>query len=371
MIEKRLFLGLLLGAIVCVVPSAFASTASVQTATIISPTEVQITFDVPLDWQLSDFSNLVINGETKSVDSIAETAPSNTVTITFSGVSEVGFGSLGSIDVAAIADAGSGNDFAGVTGQNISDERVQVNHGGSTSAWKLKPTFGMDWLKPERTMVNNGVIWNNQRYDVTNNWWTHFPKQVINTGEEQNLAMTVYSPKGLSYGVFYLGVPSVGKTNEAQVKITVNNGMASVEQKVNLITVTNSRAEKVKCNTVNNLQCDRITIRYFFNESPKFDVFAFQAVDLKRQETTTYLNEGFKVIGESLNPADELFIATPDSYHKGAVHVTNVDRWNKLWVSDDGFLYKQNDSGTFEWQNSVEIIHKFLADNPPEIRGSG
>ena len=374
MTQKRLFTGLLLGIMMCVlIPNAFATSASVQTSKIISSSEVQITFDVPIDWSISDFSNLSINSEARTIDSISETAPSSTVTISFSGGSAVGIGSSGTIDIGVIAVGGSGNDFAGVTGLSLTDDRVApINHGGSSSTWKLKPTFGMDWLKSERVMVNNGVIWNNQRYDVTNNWWTPFPKQIVNTDEEQNLSMTVYSPKGLAYGAFYLGVPSVGKSNESQIKVTVTkDNTVTLEQKVNLITITKTRVETVKCNEFNNLQCDRISIQYRFNESPKFDVFAFQAVDLKRQETTTYLNEGFKVIGNSINPPDEKFVVTSDSNHRGLVHVVSIDRWNNMWKSDDGYIYKENESGSFIWQNSIDIVHKFLKDNPPEVRGSG
>ena len=323
MIEKRLITGLLLGAIMCVfVPSAFATIDSAPSLTVTPLSNGNI----KLAWTASDFSG-VTNSVTYDVERSLTGDFAGEETVISTGQTDLIFTDTGLANgvkyyyrVVPVADD-TGRDTA-----NSAIGSAVKSQTGSTHAWKTKPTFGMSWEKSDQVLVNNGVIWNNQRYDVTDNWWTHFPKQNVNTNEEQNLSMTVYSPKGLAYGAFYLGVPSVGKSNEAQVKVTVTkSGETTLEQKVNLITVTKSKVETVKCNTINNLQCDRITISYFWNEPPKFDVFAFQAVDAKRQETTTYLNEGFKVIGDSINPADELFIVPSDSYHRGAIHVTNVD----------------------------------------------
>jgi len=84
-------------------------------------TQATIVFSVPVDWVISDFTNLAgdVTG-TLTVSSISETAPSSTVTITFTG-GPVNTFETGHIDIAAISDIGSGNTFVGLTNHVLTD----------------------------------------------------------------------------------------------------------------------------------------------------------------------------------------------------------------------------------------------------------
>ena len=100
-------------------PAHATVVATITSAKVIAPTQVQIVFNHPLNWVIGNFTTLNIGG-VKTVSSIAETAPSATVTITFTG-GAVNTDATGTINIAAISDSGSGYSFAGQTGQGLAD----------------------------------------------------------------------------------------------------------------------------------------------------------------------------------------------------------------------------------------------------------
>ena len=102
---------------------AFAAPASIIGSGYTDFDEITIDFDLPIDWVIGDFTSIIhdFTGGTPTVISIMETSPSATVTIIFSGP-EVFNDETGSIDIAAIADSGSGNTFAGSISEILLDE---------------------------------------------------------------------------------------------------------------------------------------------------------------------------------------------------------------------------------------------------------
>lgn len=128
---------------------ADAVAASITSAEVISPTQVRITYDVAIDTVVGDYSDLNVAGEARTIDSIAEVGATTTATLTFSGGSAVGTDATGDIDIAAIADGGSGNTFAGATNQVLADAQPPtVLSAATTSSTTIALTMS-------ETMVEN------------------------------------------------------------------------------------------------------------------------------------------------------------------------------------------------------------------------
>lgn len=138
-------------AVLLIIPfanNAFAATATITSAQVTGPNQVTIVFSDPLDWVIGDFTDLNINAGARNVVSISETAPSSTVTITFDGAA-VNTAATGDIDIAAIADGGSGNDFAGATDQVLSDGQSPpapvLSYSGSNPTNSNPVSFSVDF----------------------------------------------------------------------------------------------------------------------------------------------------------------------------------------------------------------------------------
>ena len=101
---------------------AHAVPVSLVSAKYTEPKEITIVFSGPLDWVIGDFTNISHDfiGGSPTVVLIAESAPSSTVTITFSGTDTFP-DETGTIDIASISAGGSGNTFAGSASQAIID----------------------------------------------------------------------------------------------------------------------------------------------------------------------------------------------------------------------------------------------------------
>ena len=96
--------------------NAYAVTETVVVAgtVITSPTTATVTFSGSVDFLTADFSDLVIDGQQRTIDSVTGTSPGTVATITFSGGLPVETDGTGTVDIATIEDIGSGNDVVAV-----------------------------------------------------------------------------------------------------------------------------------------------------------------------------------------------------------------------------------------------------------------
>ncbi|MDD5152910.1 MAG: chitobiase/beta-hexosaminidase C-terminal domain-containing protein [Candidatus Pacebacteria bacterium] len=137
--------------------TAHAAAVTVSSAKVVGPNQVQIVFSGSVDWTIAKFTNLTI-GEPKTVSTIAETAPGTTVTITFTGTA-VGTAATGTIDIASIADGGSGNTFAGQAGQVLSDGQAPViGSMALTNPTTITVTFSEAVKTPSTSTANNWTL---------------------------------------------------------------------------------------------------------------------------------------------------------------------------------------------------------------------
>jgi hypothetical protein len=73
-------------------------------------------------------------------------------------------------------------------------------------------------------------------------------------------------------------------------------------------------------------------------------------MDFKLRDQTTYLNDGFDVSGDSLNPMNTMMIPSTVKY-EGLIKVTQNDKFSKYWTTDDGRIFEMNSFGSFKQIN--------------------
>ena len=100
---------------------AEAAAATVVSAKITSPTQFTVVYSIAVDAVYTNYDTLVIDGHVAtSVDSMTGTGTATHV-ITFTPSVALTKASIGTVNIAALVAGGSGNTFAGQTGQALTD----------------------------------------------------------------------------------------------------------------------------------------------------------------------------------------------------------------------------------------------------------
>lgn len=247
-----------------------------------------------------------------------------------------------------------------MTGTVTVIDHIPDDSGGNE--WNTRPTFGMSNENNYIQIVENGFSFNSNQYSITDNHHTPFKEQSIEVGTTNSFAATVYAQKGLKVQEFLFGIPHVGESQLAELGVEVwfeTNGDIDdihVVQKSDVIdkeTLVVSHS-KVKCHSADNEEnCDNTAISMKFLEPLKDKVMAIKAIDYKNRDQRTYLNEGFDISGNSLNPLPTQLIPS-EIKNQGLVKVKQLSKYSPYWVSDDGRMFEMNGFGSFK-----EINQKF------------
>jgi hypothetical protein len=99
--------------------------------------------------------------------------------------------------------------------------------------------------------------------------------------------------------------------------------------------------------------CDTTFMSAVFLEPLNDNVMAIKAMDFKLRDQTTYLNDGFDVSGDSLNPMNTMMIPSTVKY-EGLIEVTQTEKYSPYWSTDDGRVFEMNSFGSFK-----QINHSF------------
>jgi len=250
----------------------------------------------------------------------------------------------------------SDGDVICITEEPISESICQGGGGGDdASEYLSKPTFGLDH-KTDVVQVQGGFTANGKVFDVTDNWWTDFEKQAILVGQTNTFSAKAHAQHVLNIVEFMFGIPEVGFAHmaEATIEVTIDRDQNVINVRViqngNLIdpdTVTAS-AVMAQCKSGDtDKKCYFITVSGVFNEALMNDVFALKGIDFLRHFHITYLNEGFTIFGNSLNPATTLMIASNVKGSSGLMEVTQIDKINDMWVDKSGNEYERNSFDSF------------------------
>ncbi len=227
---------------------------------------------------------------------------------------------------------------------------------GGDNQWDTRPTFGISHEDRQNQVVENGFSFNSEKFTLTDNHHTDFAEQSVDIGTVNSFSATVYADKKLKIQEFLFGIPNVGEAHLAELGVEVwydNNGEiedVKVVQNSDVIDVDTVSVthEKVKCiPTDAEARCDTTTVSMIFLEPLIDKVMAVKAVDYALRDQRTYLNDGFDISGDSLNPMNEKMIPS-NVKNQGLLKVTQMEKYSPYWTSEDGRMFEMNSFGSFK-----------------------
>jgi hypothetical protein len=230
---------------------------------------------------------------------------------------------------------------------------------GGDNAWDTRPTFGVSHETRETMMVDNGFTFNGDSYALTDNHHTPFTEQSIEIGAVNTFAATVWADKDLKVQEFLFGVPQIGLGHLAEMRVEVWFDYTGEIDEVRVLQDTEviDRAslsishQKVKCQATDiEAKCDNTSMSAVFLEPLADNVMAIKAMDFKLRDHTTYLNDGFDISGDSLNPMPTKMIPSPTK-GQGLIEVTQNEKYSDYWTCEDGRIFEMNSFGSFKQIN--------------------
>ena len=260
--------------------------------------------------------------------------------------------------------------FTGSTSSSSSDSD---DSNGADSEHLTRPTFGMSH-ETFLPFVTEGFSFNGMTFDITDNWHTDFPKQSVLIGENNTFSAKVYAPYDVRVQEFLFGIETIGDAHNAELGVEVyydyqgNVEGAKIVQKTDVVDSDSFSGITFpsKCMPDDaEEKCITSSITIQFLESLQHDVMAIKAIDWRNRAHTTYLNEGFDISGDSLNPMKTEMIPGTAKY-EGLITVTQNEKYSKYWTAEDGRTFERNDHGTFTLVN--QPFEKFADSGFPTLR---
>jgi len=247
------------------------------------------------------------------------------------------------------------------------NEKLQINESNT------RPTFGLSH-ENNKKIVDAGFSFNNQKFTITDNFHTPFAEIPVNLGELNTFEAKVYAEHGVKVQEFLFGIPQKGDAHLAELGVEVWFGLfgeiqdIKVIQKSNVIDIDSLTATQQKTNCLSSdveQDCIVTTVSMTFLEPLRDKVMAIKAIDYKNRYQITYLNEGFDVSGESLNPMNTVMIPSPERY-EGLIPLTQTEKYSLHWTAEDGRIFEENDFGTFNQINKQ--FERFQDTGEPRTR---
>jgi len=242
---------------------------------------------------------------------------------------------------------------------NAAAPSTPTTSNGGDNQWDTRPTFGVSHETRQGLVVENGFSFNNEYYTLTNNHHTEFDEKPIMIGTVNSFSATVYADKQLKVQEFLFGIPTVGESHLAELGVEVWYDIEGQIEDVKVVqesdvidaeTVSVSH-EKVKClSTDTEAKCVTTSVSMKFLEPLMDKVMAIKAIDFKNRDHRTYLNEGFDISGESLNPMKSNMIPSTVR-NEGLISVSQVAKYSPYWVAEDGRMFEMNSFGSFKQIN--------------------
>ena len=262
----------------------------------------------------------------------------------------------------------------------VRDVEIQKKGGGGGASKHLtRPTFGVDHAMGSIQTVSNAISLNGFIINIDDNYYTEVPLQTLKVGQENKWSAKVYAERGLKSISFLIGLPEIGMANYAESEIIVEFNSDGTKKSVEVIQkdgIVNK--DSVRVNTWNTTctpndavaKCKSVSIGFKLNQSPLNKVFANQAIDFKLRQQTTSFNEGFEVLGNSLNPAPVFNVAQNGIIHDLTwIDPTFLDR--TIAMDENGDLWQLQGTISSFWKKTTqtEIIHCSDNNKAWEIRG--
>jgi len=245
-------------------------------------------------------------------------------------------------------------------------EKIEINVSNT------RPTFGLSHADNKK-IVDAGFSFNKQTFVITDNFHTPFAELPVNIGEPNLFDAKVYAEHGLKVQEFLFGIPQKGDAHLAELGIEVWFDLfgeiqdIKVIQKSNVIDIDSVTAtqQKTKCHSAVSENCIVTSVSMIFLEPLRDKVMAIKAIDYKNRYQITYLNEGFDVSGDSLNPMETKMIPS-NIRDQGLIQITQTSKYSHLWTAEDGRIFEENDFGTLNQINKQ--FERFQDPGEPKTR---
>jgi hypothetical protein len=208
-----------------------------------------------------------------------------------------------------------------------------------------------------KRLVSNGFTYNGNSVDVER-FFTPYPLIKVNIGEENRADFKIYENMGpekikhFSFG-FGLGKDQVISQSKAMIELDIDfNGkeIVTVTDPENVLEDVRVETSHVSCDGDKRVNCLGVTIYHTFRAPLEFDIIATDVWDTKRFSWQNYYNHGIDVVGKSLNPLPTTMIPSP-AKNEGLILVTQTEKDNDYWTSDDGRMFEMNSFGSFKQIN--------------------
>ncbi len=238
-------------------------------------------------------------------------------------------------------------------GNGIGDA-CEINKTGGMNHWDTRPTFGVNHETRETMVVDNGFIFNGDSFSITDNHHIPFDQQTIEIGAVNSFAATVYASKDLKVQEFLFGVPEIGMGHLAEMRVEVwfeHTGEIKYFKVLQDTEVIDRASlsithQKVKCQAIDTEEnCDTTFMSAVFLEPLTDNVMAIKAIDFERRDQTTYINDGFDISGDSLNPMNTKMIPS-QTKGEGLIKITQNEKYSDYWSTDDGRIFEMNSFGS-------------------------
>lgn len=256
--------------------------------------------------------------------------------------------------------------------------------GGSDKRHLTKPTFGLDH-HTHAQIVTGGFSFNDKTFTISDNWHTPFSKQNVKIGQDNIFTAKVYAEKDIKIQEFLFGISKVGDAHNAELGVEVHYDYQGNVEKVLVVQKTDivdmdyvdGFSTTSKCTASDIVErCITTSITLRFLEPLQYDVMAIKAIDQKGRTIITYLNDGFDISGDSLNPMNTEMIPS-NQKSVGLIKVTQNEKYSPFWTAEDGRVFERNDFGTFTMtpqeftrhQDSGEPITRLHSDFPSYQKG--
>jgi len=233
--------------------------------------------------------------------------------------------------------------------------------GSSAKKFKTRPTFGLDH-NTFLPLIEGGFAFNGVSHDITNNYWTPFAQQKIKLGEMNSFSTKVLAQEKLRVQEFLFGIPDVGYADKAELGVEVFYDYDGEIEKVRVIQKTDVididslqiATAKSKCLSSSiDEKCVTTLLSMKFLEPLKDNVMALKATDYKGRFQFVYLNEGFDISGNSLNPMLTKMVPGTGQ-HEGLIEITQTAKYSDTWVANDGREFQLN-----EYDSVTQINQSF------------
>ncbi len=248
------------------------------------------------------------------------------------------------------------------------------NDSSGGNEWDTRPTFGKSHETQNELIVENAFTFNDNQFTITDNHHTDFEQQSIIIGATNSFSAKVYADKKLKVQEFLFGIPNVGESHLAELGVEIWYGFDGEIEDVKIIqnspvideTSLVVTHDKTKCiSSDKKPKCDTTKVSMTFLEPLKDNVMAIKAIDFKNRDQRTYLNDGFDISGESLNPMKTKMI--PSSVkNEGLLNVTQLEKYSPFWVTEDGRTFEMNNFGSFKQVD--QLFKRFQDSGEPKNR---